>query len=168
MKNCLKQFIIPFSGLQQGIHEWDFKIENTFFDALEYSEVKKGKVQVKVIMDKQSNLLVLKFELKGVVSVECDRCLDEMDQPIASEQRLIVKLSDQLDEESDEMMVLPAGEHKIDVAPLIYEYIILAIPIRHVHPNEKECNQDVMKKLKEHSNQQETDPRWDSLKNIIN
>ena len=48
---------------------------------------------------------------------------------------------------------------------------VLSIPLKKVHPNEKDCNADVVSYLKQSANkktkQETTDPRWDSLKNMF-
>ena len=42
----LKDFIIPFVGLNEGIHDFTFNVDDKFFESFDYSEIKKGKVEV--------------------------------------------------------------------------------------------------------------------------
>ena len=72
------------------------------------------------------------------------------------------------------LLLLPADEHELDLKQYIYEYIHLALPIKRVHPDDKNgkstCDPEMLKKLKEHivNNENENDPRWDELKKLMN
>ena len=44
--------------------------------------------------------------------------------------------------------------------------IVLAIPNKRVHESEEDCNQDVLDELDDYESEEETDPRWDALKNL--
>ena len=104
--------------------------------------------------------------------ISCDRCLDDMEQSVETDNRLIVKLGSETSEE-DDMIVVNEDEGILDMSWIIYEFIVLAIPIRHVHAPGK-CNPAMTQALEELSadrssdeeSNQETDPRWDKLKNL--
>ena len=163
------EFLIPVSGLALGVHEFTFDINDDFFADMDYSEVKQGKVRVELEVLREELMMTLSFHVKGQVRVPCDRCADEFDIPIQSEQVFYIKLGAEEVEESDDVAVVPAEEHAYDVRSLIYEYIILSIPIHRVHP-EGECNPQVLALLshdEESSEEQETtDPRWAALKDV--
>src|SRR5688572_9641887 len=108
--DVLKKFEIPFSGLNDGIHYFDFEINNDFFEAIDYSEIKKGKLKVGVELEKQSTLLILHFSIKGKVNVMCDRCTDYFDLPIEGNEQLVVKFGSDMVEESDQIVVIPATD----------------------------------------------------------
>ena len=115
-------------------------------------------------------MMTLAFKIEGKVLVPCDRCADEFYIPIQSEQVFYIKFGAEGVEESDDVVVVPAEEHAYDVRSLVYEYIILSIPIHRVHP-EGECNPKVLALLshdEEPSDETEvdTDPRWSALKGI--
>ena len=113
--------------------------------------------------------MTLNFHLEGKVLVPCDRCADEFYIPIQSEQVFYIKFGAEGVEESDDVVVVPAEEHAFDVRSLIYEYIILSIPMYRVHP-EGECNPEVLAMLShdEEPSDEEvaTDPRWAALKDV--
>ena len=164
------EFLIPVSGLALGVHEFTFDINDDFFADMDYSEVKQGKVRVELEVLREELMMTLSFQVKGQVRVPCDRCADEFDIPIQSEQVFYIKLGAEEVEESDDVAVVPAEEHAYDVRSLIYEYIILSIPMHRVHP-EGECNPQVLALLshdEEPSEEKEveTDPRWAALKNV--
>lgn len=160
-----KDYIIPFKGLSIGSHLFKFEIDESFFESFEYFENEKGRLTVKLEMVKESALLNFFFDIEGKIELECDRCLTTFEQPVAGKFRLIVKFGEDFNEESDEVIVLPAAESSIDVAQFIFEYINLLLPIKRSHPDESECDQKMIDKLHNFS-KQKSDPRWEGLKNI--
>ena len=164
------EFLIPVSGLALGVHSFKFDIQDEFFADLEYSEVKQGAVTVDLEVVREELMMTLNFRLEGKVLVPCDRCADEFYIPIQSEQVFYIKFGTEEVEESDDVAVVPAEEHAYDVRSLIYEYIILSIPIHRVHP-EGECNPQVLALLSHdeepvEEKEVETDPRWAALKDV--
>lgn len=162
-----KTYIISFAGLSVGRHDFEFKVDDSFFEGLDYSEIRKADVDVVLQLQKQSTMLILDFELKGTVNVPCDRCSEMFDQPISSKAQLIVKFDDEVSDDED-VVTLAHAETEIDVAQYLYEYISLALPYKRVHPNESDCNKEVLGKLKKMEAQAEekTDTRWDKLKKL--
>ena len=163
------EFLIPVSGLALGVHNFKFDIQDEFFADLDYSEVKQGRVTVNLEVVREELMMTLTFRLEGKVLVTCDRCADEFFIPVQSEQVFYIKFGADEAEESDDVAVVPAEEHAYDVSSLIYEYIILAIPMHRVHP-EGECNPKVIEMLshEEESSKEESemDPRWAVLKDL--
>ena len=164
------EFLIPVSGLALGSHSYQFEINDDFFAEREYSEIQQGRVMVSLDVERQETMLVMHFDLKGCVRVPCDRCADEFDQPIESRQEFFIKLGTENAEESDDVAVVHAEQADYDISSLIYEYIILAVPMHRVHP-EGQCNPEVMAMLEaqenmEESREEEIDPRWAALKNV--
>ena len=166
------QYVIPFSSLKPGKHEYEYIIDDEFFRHFEYSEIKAGRLKVDLELDKQESMLVLHFAISGTVHVMCDRCLDYYDQPVSSTERLIVKFGETRYEETDEIEVIPVTEHRINVSHYIYEYIHLLLPYKCVHPNDDEgisqCNPEVTGRLGENGHENESaDPLWDALKKLL-
>jgi uncharacterized metal-binding protein YceD (DUF177 family) len=166
------EFLIPVSGLALGSHAYQYEINDDFFAGMDYSEVQQGRVTVKLDIDRQETMLTLHFDLKGTVRVPCDRCADEFDQPIESQQQFFLKLGTENAEESDEVAVVSPDLNEYDIRPLVYEYIILAIPMHRVHP-EGSCNPEVLAMLNqevvaeaEEDDTDTIDPRWAALKDI--
>lgn len=166
-----RQFVLQFGGLKIGNHQFDFEIDDRFFEEFEYSEYKSGSLKVRIDMEKQQRMLILTFAIKGNIQVTCDRCLDEFPLPIDGSYRLIVKFGADSHEESDDMIVIPENETRFDTGHFIYEYITLSVPLKHVHPDNKNktsgCNPLVLKKLEELRPTEKSDPRWDALKDLM-
>lgn len=161
----LRDYRIQFVNLKLGTHFYEFEVGNKFFeefDCLEYADVH---FKVGVEFTKQSTMLLLKFNFKGNVSLPCDRCLDEVNIPVLGKELLIVKFGNEEYEETEEILVIPEGEHELNTAKYIYEFIQLNIPQKRVHQN-GECNPDIIKKLENSENKQDIDPRWSDLNKL--
>jgi uncharacterized metal-binding protein YceD (DUF177 family) len=165
-----KQFVIQFGGLKPGMHQFSFSIDHVFFDHFEYSEIKKGLLDVTIDMEKEEKMLVLHFSIHGKVEVPCDRCYIPFDLEISGKENLIVKFGKDYHEENEEIQIIPEGEHHLDVSPFIYEYIHLLMPFRKVHPEDEEgnslCDPDVIKRIDDNEKDFEPDPRWEVLKKL--
>jgi uncharacterized protein len=168
--NHLKEFIIQFSGLELGIHNFEFNVDDNFFKEFEYSEITKGKVKVNLQLEKQVNMLNLEFLIDGYVTCVCDRCLENYQQKITANERVLVKFGDDKSEESDEIVVIPTSQIQIDISQDVFEFIILSLPIKRVHPEDKngksDCNKDIIKILNKLDVHENNDPRWDELKKL--
>ena len=121
-------------------------------------------------------MLEFHFRLAGKIIVTCDRCLDEFEMPIEFDAPLYVKFGDENEEQSDEIIVLSHSEFEIDVAQFIYEFVHLSLPYKRVHPSDSKgrstCNKEMLKKIDEYiireNEDEDNDPRWDDLKNLLN
>lgn len=169
-----KEFAIPFSGLKLGRHHFDFQIDSSFFDAFEYNEFNSANVKVNVVLDKMSTVMEFEMQAKGTVNVACDLTNEPYDQPVEGALKLVVKFGEDYNDEDDEILVLPHGEHQVNIAQYVYEMIVLAVPTKRIHPGVKDgtLNSDVLEKLEElqpkaeKEEQTNTDPRWDALKSL--
>jgi uncharacterized metal-binding protein YceD (DUF177 family) len=165
----MNHFIIPFSGLKVGNHLFTFEIEDRFFDHFEYSEIKKGKLHVDCLLEKQLRMMVFHFDIAGVVRIPCDRCGEEFDLAVEGKQKLIVKFGEDHMEESEDILVLTEKEHALDISQYLYEYVHLLLPMKKVHANDENgnslCNPDVIRYIKE-SEDHPADPRWEVLQKL--
>ncbi len=167
---------IVFKKLTERDYQFDYKIDNSFFEALNDSEIEKGEVEVTTYITVQQDYFNLSIDVYGYVFTTCDRCLDDMKQEIDGECDFLLKFGEE--NENDDVIYIPEETGTVNIAWLIYETIALNIPMTHTHP-EGECNEEMMNKLKAHltyessndkqtnENNKQTDPRWDGLKNII-
>jgi len=169
--NYQKQYVIPFSGLSENIHHFEFKIDDKFFENFEFSEIKKSNIDVYLSLEKQERMLILEFLIEGTTNIMCDRCLDFFDYPIKGKEKLIVKFGNKNYESTDDILILAESENEIDISKYIYEFISLLLPIKRIHPEDENgnsrCNKEMIKKIKEFSKTKKSDGRWDELKKII-
>lgn len=173
----LKQFSIPFTGLKIGKHQFDFEIDNSFFDAFEYSLVKQGNLKAAVELDKQETMLILQFHIVGTILLDCDKCLSDFNYPVDIRERQIVKFAeDELESDDLEIIVLNRKESSIDVSELIYEFITVSVPyIKTCEQGgeEQQCDPEMIERLKSYSagapepkEMNDDDPRWEALKKL--
>jgi len=163
---------------------YEYVLDEAYFKKIDSPEVQKGNLVAKITVQKKTASFELNFSLDGIVLVPCNRCLDDMQQPITYKEKLQVKFGETFSEE-DEIVIVPESEGKINVAWFLYEFIVLNIPIKHVHAP-GECNKTMVTKLKKHIARSKDDdddldidddelemedttidPRWDGLQNIL-
>ncbi len=163
-------YILPIAGLSVGYHDFTYQIDDKFFDNFDFSEVKKGSVNVDLNVEKHERELILTFKFEGNVYLACDRCNDEYEQPIENEAVIYLRYGNSYEEESDDVIVIPAEEGEFDISSLIYEYIILSLPIHRVHQDVSQCNQEVIDYLERTDDAEvdndEIDPRWKCLEEL--
>ncbi len=173
----LSQYMINFSGLSEGMHLFDFSADKRFFKEFEESEVEEGSVDIQVELEKRSTFLRLNFIISGEVELVCDRCLEKYMQPVSSRTPMMIKFSDTEAEDTDEVIYLRQGDQQVSFGKLIYEFIVLSIPLRHIHPEDEKgnnmCDPEMLKKIEQYQvngNKNENDlidPRWNELRQII-
>jgi uncharacterized metal-binding protein YceD (DUF177 family) len=170
----LKQFNIPFIGLKEESHLFEYQIDNTFFEAYNFDEYFNTNVQIELTFNKKGTMLVLTFVAKGTVNVSCDVSGEPFDQKIEANLSLIVQFGDEFNDDNEEILILPYSAFQINVAQYIYEMIILSVPTKRVHPKvldetmESEALEKFNKlKVTEVNTTVDVDPRWDKLKSLI-
>ena len=184
-------YSIQLKTMEIGESVLEYHLDNEFFEAIGEEAIQKGNINAKIRVVKSSKQSELFFELEGKVVVLCDRCLEEMDQPIKTSGHLIVRMGKEFMDDGDDIVVIPEEQGIINVSWFMYEFVELAIPIKHVHPFGR-CNMGMASKLSEHLvdsdsfeddtdsfagaiddvNESDTvaegpiDPRWEALKNF--
>ena len=155
---------LPDDGASLGWHLNDY-----FFSDLDQEEIQHGNLDVTLRVNRKSSAYELFFHVKGEITIPCDRCLGPMTQAIDTEGVLKVRLGTTYEDDGEEITV-PEEHAEVDVAWNIYEFIVLAIPIYHAHPD-GECSEDVNQFFadrEEGEGDTPTDSRWDALKVLLN
>jgi DUF177 domain-containing protein len=169
-----KEFNIPFSGLKQGKHEFAYTIENTFFESFGYNEFNDAGIRLHVVLNIMSTMMELEMQAEGSVNVDCDTTGEPYDQKISGSLELVVKFGDEYNDESDEILIIPHSEHRLNIAQYVYEMLVLAVPQKRVHPGvlDGTLESEALKKLEElhpkeiREDKEKNDPRWDELKKL--
>lgn len=180
--------------LSLGVTSYSYELDDSYFKLIndEESDVKRGKLTAEVQVTRSATAFEILFKITGAVQVPCDRCLDDVSMQVDTNNKLIVKFGAEYSEESDEIVIIPEEEGEINIAWFLYEFIMLSLPMKHVHPA-GQCNKVVSSKLRKHKatiandddedgddddfNDDEmddsdaddmggTDPRWDALKDL--
>ena len=169
----LETFKINLKAMETDEMRREYTLDDAFFKALDASEVKGGALHVSVSIRKASGFFELHFHAEGTVTVPCDLCLEDMSQPVVADHTLTARLGAETNTDDDDTITVDENEGMLDTAWLIYEFVALAIPIKHVHAPGK-CNSAMTQKLAELSGvarsgkeeEQATDPRWSALANL--
>ncbi len=169
----LKDYFIPFSNLDEGMHEFDFQADDLFFEQFGNPDIYGGSIKIHVNLNKKNTFLELVFQISGTIKIMCDRCLEIFDYNIDTCDRLYVRFGEHFEEISHNVIIISGNETKLDISQFIYEFAALNIPIKKVHPADNEgnlkCNPEMILLLKKHSREiEETNPVWDKLKDILN
>ncbi len=170
-----REFSIPFSGLKQGKHEFDYVVENEFFESFGYTDFNGANLNLHVLLNKTSTMLELALVADGLVNVDCDVSSEPYDQEMATALNLVVKFGDTFNDEDDEILIIPHGSHEVNIAQYVYEMLVLAVPQKRIHPGVEDgtLDSEALKRLaalqpkEKKDSTEETDPRWDVLKKLI-
>ncbi len=185
------EFLIPFIGLKDGDHRFEFQINDSFFEEEYYKDFNSVDITAVVLLNKKPTLLELQVSIEGTVNVPCDVTNQDFDLEIEGEIKMIVKFGDEFNNDHDEILIVPFTEHQIDVKQYIYELIILGIPQKRIHPGvldgtlesealdilgyydsqDDEQLLDEIDDLDDHNDkeeeEEEIDPRWAELKKLL-
>ena len=170
----LKDYEISFFGLKEGLHRFEYKIDRQFFEYFGYEEFLDADLSIELDFRKKSNLLELHLTGQGKAKVNCDLSNEAFDLPLNGELALVVKFGEEYNDDNEEVLILPHGEHQMNVAQYIYEMMVLAVPPKRVHPGIEDgsLDSDILKRLEELSPERENkkqniDPRWEDLKKLL-
>ena len=142
-----KDYVIPFKGYKVGVHELEFPIDGALLESVGDEEMIGAEAVAKVTLTKGASVLTLDVVISGEVTVECDRCLDELHLPVEIEDSLVVKFSEDEEGFDGEVMWLNPSDAELDMREWLYETVLLALPYQRVHESSEECNQEMIGKF---------------------
>ena len=151
------QYIIQFASLASGQHEFTFQITDSFFQPVKESLINRADVVVKAILEKGVNNLQLFFHFTGNIHVACVRCLDEFDIKLNEKRNMVVRQIEAVngeEEEEEDVISIPLTSTELNLAPHLYDYLNLMVPLNPVHPDKKDgasgCNEESLKEMRKH------------------
>jgi uncharacterized metal-binding protein YceD (DUF177 family) len=173
-----RAFEIAFVGLKPGPHEFEYEIDDRFFETYQQQDFTKCKSHVKLTLDKKTGFMLLKFEIGGSLEVICDRCNNNLPLELWDEFTITVKMVEEPElmndqEEDPDVYYISRGESHLHIADWIYEFINLSIPMHKTCSFENmdgpHCNKaalDALKKLEleePEKKENQTNPIWKGL-----
>jgi len=176
----MEEFDIEFVKLKNGIHQFEYQLNGSFFDFFKNQEVKNASISVKAVMNKFDNLLQVDIEGTGTIDLICDRCLSDVTYPVENNFKSIYHLNsieekiDEAQEVNLDVFYLSGSQFKINISESIYQSFITEIPMvkRCDDVEENECNPEMLDKIdsleEAKSDGNEIDPRWEELKKLLN
>jgi len=137
-KKFIRNFGIKIQSLSNNSHNYEFKFDqnliNYFSDENEIKNV-EGVCNLQIL--KSEHMLEVLFMIKGETVLNCDRSLKEFTQSINLERKILFKFGEEDEEVSDEMIVINRNKSILNMAKYIYEFFILEVPAKRLHPNLK-------------------------------
>ncbi|MFV0604934.1 MAG: YceD family protein [Niabella sp.] len=167
---------IAFVGLKPGVHEFNYKVTDKFFEAFNTQDFTNCKADIKLILDKKSSFMMLKFEIGGQLDIPCDRCNNTITMDLWDEFNITVKMVEDPelmnDQETDpDVYYISRGESHLYLENWIYEFINLSVPMYKTCGFENAdgpmCNQKALNMLKkldaENNTGEKANPLWKGL-----
>lgn len=152
-----RTFEIAFVGLKQGVHEFNYEVDDKFFVEKGEPDFTNCHANIKLQLDKKSSFMLLKFEIGGKADINCDRCGNPLAMDIWDEFNMLVKLVENPDEmnaqeEDPDIHYISKNESHVDVGNWIYEFVLLSFPLQKMCSEAEiggpQCNKEVLEKLK--------------------
>ena len=171
-----REFEIAWQGLKPGPHTYVYDIDDRFMEAREVDEsFKDWDARITLKLDKHESFFMLHFDIDGHVTVPCDRCGDDFKLRLWDEFDLVIKLmgedAEDIEDEVD-VAFIPRSETVIDIGNWLYEFLMLSIPLQHIHPDNPDgspgCNQQALNLLDQLSElpEETVNPLWKGLASI--
>jgi uncharacterized metal-binding protein YceD (DUF177 family) len=168
----LSKYNLHYAGLKEGIHEFEYLLNQDFFDLFEHPIVQGAHVLIHLAITKSTTMMVMDIKGSGTVHVQCHRCLEEFEMPLDIRKAIIVKTSGDDKEVDQDNVIMADNAHDINLAQHLYDVVSLSLPIKITHPDDEHgvsgCNVETLKTIEQFLVKHETDhdPRWDILKKI--
>lgn len=173
----LGAYNINIVGLSNKVHHFNFEFGDEFFRKYGTDIVSRGNFMVDVALDKHETFIETDFDIRGAVTLTCDRSLEPFDYPIAITRKMLFKYGEADEEITDEIMTISRDTVSLELGQFIYEFIALAIPLKKLHPrfqHEEDDAENSEGKIvysssdepTETKNGEEIDPRWNKLKKL--
>ena len=163
------------NGLPAGKSEFCWKAEGEFFASFENSEILDADITAAVVVEKSGRYIGVDCHIEGHVTVECDRCLEDLVLPVDVTFRQSVKFGEAQQDEAEvsegerEIVFLPEDDTDLDMSQVIYDYTCTSLPLRRVHADGG-CNPETVKYLSNEGDGEQTagaDSPFASLKDLI-
>lgn len=142
----MEGFVIPLNGLKPGKTCFSWHIGVEFFRNFGNDEIVDADLQVDVEVEKSGTYIGIDCNIDGVLTVPCDRCMEDVEMPVSTQARLSIKFGPEpvvADEvtvsDERETVYLHEDEAEMDMSQTIYDFSYLALPMQRVH-RDGECN----------------------------
>jgi uncharacterized metal-binding protein YceD (DUF177 family) len=177
----LSKYNIDIYGLEDKQYDYDMESGDAFFEELEQDLIEHGHFKTHVVLSKSATMLQLHFHTEGSVQLLCDRTLEPFEEPVITDDRIILKFGDRDEELTDEIEIINRNTNRINIAKYVFEFIALSLPFKKLHPSlrteeeaddsdddeviliysseDKEDNGDS-------DSEEKIDPRWEALKKL--
>jgi uncharacterized metal-binding protein YceD (DUF177 family) len=179
----LSKYNIDIYGLEDKQYDYDMESGDAFFQELDQDLIEHGHFKTHVVLNKSATMIQLNFHTQGVVTLICDRSLEPFEEPIDSNERIILKFGDHNEELTEEIEIINRNTTRINIARYLFDFIALSLPVKKIHPDlrgeqsdtddedESEgvlvySSQDTAESASNNEEEEKIDPRWEALKKL--
>ncbi|KAA0994034.1 DUF177 domain-containing protein [Dyadobacter sp. UC 10] len=178
----LSKYNIDIYGLEDKQYDYDMESGDAFFEELDQDLIEHGHFKTHVVLSKSATMIQLHFHTEGAVTLICDRSLEPFEEPIDSDERIILKFGDHNEELTEEIEIINRNTNRINVARYLFDFIALSLPTKKIHPSlrtdEDELDPEddeteatlvyssAKNEEEEPGEDQKIDPRWEALKKL--
>jgi uncharacterized protein len=132
----LRNYNIDIIKLKDGPHQVSFNVNDEFIKFYEAEDWAKGAdLKVVISLSKTVSVIEADFNISGTIRLICDRSLEEFHQPLDFQDKVIYKYGPMEQEISEDVFMITRDAPYINVAQLIYEFILISIPAKKIHPD---------------------------------
>lgn len=151
-----RAYELAFVALTLGIHEFEYQIDDKFFEPYGAQDFHNCQADIKLRLDKQNGFMLLRFDIAGTVDAQCDRCGNPLTLQLWDEFNIVVKMVEDLEgmnenEEDPDVYYISRTESHLKLSDWIYEFVSLSIPNQHYcgvdEDGKSKCNPEVLAKL---------------------
>ena len=169
-----RNYDVVFSGLKDGKHRFTFEIDKAFFQLFDTEQdFTSPRITADVLMDKHSTFLEFWIKTTGTVELICDISNEPFDYHIDNEIKVLVKFGEEFDDSNEEVITIPHHDHAFNIAQLVYEDVMLSIPMKKISPSVDNEDLEILEKYspketeESKTNQQEqVNPMWEALRKL--
>lgn len=161
----IQNYDIVFSGLKEGKHLFQFEIEQAFFQMFDTEqEFTNPQILLEVELHKHGTFLEFGFKAKGTIDLVCDVSSEVFAYPVAPELKVLVKFGEEYDDSNEDVIIIPMHHFSFNIAQLVYEMVMLSVPMKKISPNSMEDDSDEEEyEMERDDKNEEIDPRWAAL-----
>lgn len=173
----MNKYNVDIQALKDKEQAHSFVIDSAFFSLFQPTYLDKGSLTAEILLNRGVNMIKLHLEIHGQVELVCDRSLRPFEHAIHTSKDIVFKLGDRYEEMSEDVIMIDSKSGSIDVSQLIYDYIALEVPMKKLHPDYDEENEEAEVLIwtsqnetssleSEDSKSELIDPRWSKLKSL--
>lgn len=167
----MRAYHVDIIGLSHAAHAYDFELGHAFFEAYGKEGLADGNFTAHLVLDKRETFIDALFTITGHAALVCDRSLEPFNFPVDIRAKMVFKYGDEPGEIHEELTIIAHDQVSLDVGQLMYEYILLALPMKRLHPRFANEPEEASVTLVYQSQPADTgegamDPRWEKLKKL--
>lgn len=135
MKYLNDFFPISIKEISHKQRDWQFDIDK-YFTSAPVDILKTASGECLVSAYNASSCVIADVHICGKIELCCDRTLKVFDHPIDIKHKHFFRLGSNFEEEAHNVTVVSRSTDQISFGSLVYEKLLLAIPMKKIHPDE--------------------------------